>query len=293
MNEDMQYQEDSVRLLIQLGFTETQSKIYLTLIKTRETDAKNLAKEANISNQVTYRTLDELLAKGIVEKKLSMPNKYQAIPLEAVADMVLNAKAEQYTSALEKTKQLLAQNKKEKPDDTTNQDYSISIVEGKETIINKNRTAHANVKHNVAVCSTFQRWIQMDREINETVQTALSRGVNYRIIVERPDGDFSLPEYAKTLIVNRNFQVKVSDEKLRVNAAIFDNTYCCFSLYPSKAIAETPIIWTNQPSIIAGFQEYFKKIWKSTKNFSENKKFSNGLIFCDGKDTINYSPISI
>lgn len=271
----LQYQQNAIHLLMQLGFTEAQAKIYLTLIKTGETDAKTLVKESNISNQVTYRTLDELITKGIVEKKLSIPNKYQAIPLEATADLVLNAKAEEYTSVLEKTNQLLSQYNKENFLNEKNQDYSISIVEGKDTIINRSRAAHARSLVSVAVCSTFQRWIQMDREINETIQNAVERGVFYRIVVEKPEGELCLPDEINKLLAKKNFQLKITNHKLKVNAAIFDEKMCSFSLYPTKNIAESPMIWTNQPSIIAGFQEYFKKIWKSTKNFSENKKFSN------------------
>lgn len=267
----MQYQIDTIHLLMQLGFTETQAKIYLNLIYMGETDAKILAKETKTANQVTYRTLDELLAKGIVEKKLSIPNRYQAIPLEEAIDLILNTKAEEYASALEKTRQILSQFNKEKSVNPKNPDYSISIVEGKETIINKCRNAHTNAKFSIIVCSTFQRWIQVGREIQETIEKALTRGVEYKIVVEKPEGEYSLPQDVKKLTENKNFQLKIYNEKLRVNTVIFDNKICSFSLYPSKSVAESPMIWTNHTSIIAGFEEYFKKIWKTAKKYSDNK----------------------
>lgn len=273
----MQYQKDVIHLLMQLGFTETQAKIYLTLIYSGETDAKILAKESNTANQVTYRTLDELLAKGIVEKKLSIPNRYQAIPLEEAIELVLNTKAEEYASALEKTRQILLYFNKEKSVDPKNPDYSIKIVEGKETIIKKCRSAHANTVFSVVVCSTFQRWIQVGREIHETIENGLARGVEYKIVVEKPEGEFSLPQEVKILTENKNFQLKICDEKLRVNAVIFDDKICSFSLYPSKSVAESPMIWTNHTSIIAGFQEYFKKMWKTAKKYSNNKNSATEL----------------
>lgn len=272
--------------MIQLGFTESQAKIYLTLIKTGETDAKTLVKESNISNQVTYRTLDELITKGIVEKKLSIPNKYQAIPLEATADLVLNAKAEEYTSILEKTNQLLSQYNKENFLNEKNQDYSISIVEGKDTIINRSRAAHARSLVSVEVCTTFQRWIQMDREINETIQNAVERGVFYRIVVEKPEGEICLPDEINKLLTKKNFQLKITNDKLKVNTAIFDEKMCSFSFYPTKNIAESPMIWTNHPSIVTCFNEYFKKTWRNTKN-ANNKNLTTELTFNFNNEKIN------
>lgn len=283
----LQYQQNAIHLLIQLGFTEAQAKIYLTLIKTGETDAKTLVKESNISNQVTYRTLDELITKGIVEKKLSIPHKYQAIPIQDTVDLVLNAKAEEYTSVLEKTKQLLSQYNKENLVNEKNQDLFISIIEGKETIIKKTRLAHANALCNIIVCSTFQRWIQIDREINETIQNTLERGVIYRIVLEKPEGEMCLTDDIKKLIAKKNYQLKIINDKLKVNTTLFDEKMCSFSLYPTKNIAESPMIWTNHSSIIAAFQEYFEKTWKTTKKYANNKNATTKLTFNYDNQQIN------
>jgi sugar-specific transcriptional regulator TrmB len=254
--------------LIQLGFTNTQAKIYLTLIETGETEARILAKEANISNQVTYRTLDELIAKGIVEKKLSTPIKYQAIPLEAIVDLVLNLKADEYTSALEKTKKLLSQYSQHNSVHRKKQEHYISVVEGKDAIINRCREAHARSLVSVDVCTTFQRLIHIDRETNETVQNALERGVFYRVIVEQPDEKIFLSEDLKKIVTKKNFQLKIKADTIKIRTAIYDKKICGFSLYSTKDIGKSPMIWTNHHSIITGFQEYFKKIWNETKKLT-------------------------
>ena len=79
---------------------------------------------------------------------------------------------------------------------------------------------------------------------------------------------------------------------MEVNAVIFDGALTGFSLYTSKSIGETPMIWTNQPSIIAGFQEYFKKYGIQQK-LSANKKLTNELVFYIQNETINYSHNSV
>jgi hypothetical protein len=46
-----------------------------------------------------------------------------------------------------------------------------------------------------------------------------------------------------------------------MNGVIFDSKLLGFSLYTSKSINETPMIWTNHIGLIGLFQDYFEKLW--------------------------------
>lgn len=288
----LQIQEDKIGLLTEIGFTKTQAKVYMALIKNGKTNAKTLSQNMNIKRQEIYRTLTELQKVGFVEKTFSNPIEFEAIPVKDAIELILNLKAEEYSKTLEKSKKILKELK-----DTDiiqkKKEYSISIVEGKDTIIKKCRTAHINCVSSVCVCSTFQRWIQMGREIHENIQNNLTRGIEYHIAVEIPNGEILIPEEVKSLLKHRNYVVKIHNNPMEVNAVIFDGALTGFSLYTSKSIGETPMIWTNQPSIIAGFQEYFKKIWNSAKKLSANKKLTNELVFYIQNETMNYSHNSV
>jgi len=61
-------QQEGISLLVELGFTRTQAKLYLTLLNLGKTDATVLAKQTNVLRQATYRVLDELQQQGVVEK---------------------------------------------------------------------------------------------------------------------------------------------------------------------------------------------------------------------------------
>jgi hypothetical protein len=63
-----------------------------------------------------------------------------------------------------------------------------------------------------------------------------------------------------------NFQVKIVNKRLKINTVIFDDKLSGFSLYPSKALAETPMIWTNHLSIIECFRRYFDTLWDEQQN---------------------------
>ncbi len=44
----MLFIDEDIRSLTQIGFTEAQAKLYLALLSIGKTDAKNLAKQANV-----------------------------------------------------------------------------------------------------------------------------------------------------------------------------------------------------------------------------------------------------
>ena len=61
--------EEDIQFLTDIGFTKTQAKLYLTLIKLGQTDGNSLGKSAEVPRQIVYRTLDELQNMGLIEKK--------------------------------------------------------------------------------------------------------------------------------------------------------------------------------------------------------------------------------
>lgn len=253
--------QEYLDLLLESGFTRTQSKLYLTLVQIGATDVKALSKQIDVPRQEIYRALNQLQEAGYIEKILSLPTKYRAISFKDLLSVIQEVKTNEYKKTLEKTQYFLKSIKENKQEQKTEQDYTIKIVEGKKTIINKCRSAHLGASKSVCCCSIFQRWIQIGHEIHETIEKGVNRGVKYRIIVERPDGEINIPPEVLRLMEKDNFQVKIVSNQLKINAVIFDENLTGFSLYPSKSVAETPMIWTNHPSIIAGFQEHFDRIW--------------------------------
>lgn len=252
---------DHLALLVELGLTKTQAKLYLTLLNYAKTDVRTLSKDLDTPRQEIYRALGELQEKGFVSKIVASPLKYQAIPISELLSVIISSKTTEHEKLLEQAEYMIKAFEENKLNELTEQDIEISIVEGKETIIKRCKSAHAKVQETVCCCSTFERWIHIGSQIHETIQRALSRGVKYRIVVEKPAGKINLPKEVELLIENNDFQVRMTEKKLKVNAVIFDSNLTGFSLYLSRPVAETPMIWTNHPSILASFKEHFDRIW--------------------------------
>jgi sugar-specific transcriptional regulator TrmB len=257
-------QGDNLKLLEQVGFTETQARIYMTLCSMGQTDAKTLAKQANTPRQAAYRTLGELQQKGMVEKIIAIPQQYRAIPVHDGLSIMMNAKAKEYESIAEKAQEFIQRYEVHAQLEKAQDEYNISIVEGKDTVTKKIRTLTQACTQEVLVAQTLKRWIQVNLSISDTVRSILKKGVKYRVIIEQNEGEFSIPKDLKPLLNHPNYNVRVTD-KLKINAALYDNKYGCFSFYPGKAVGDTPVIVTNHPSLLIGFSDYFTNQWRDSK----------------------------
>jgi sugar-specific transcriptional regulator TrmB len=267
----MLLQEEDIRSLTQIGFTEAQAKLYLALLTIGKTDAKTLAKQANVPRQAAYRTLSELQEKGLVERIISLPQEYRAIPLRDGLAVMIRHKANEYTQIMENAKEFLHRYDIQQ-EQTPSDEFSISIIEGKETIIRKSIYGSNSAKQEICIFSTFQRWTQTKMELYETVEKALKRGVKYRVIMETPTGDFFFTKEFKSVLTHPNYNIRLATEKLKINASLFDDKEACFSFYPSKALSESPVVWTNHPSLLIGFRDHFENVWGSSEKIDIKTK---------------------
>jgi sugar-specific transcriptional regulator TrmB len=258
------FQEEGIRLLIHMGFTETQAKLYLALLNIGKTDVKTLSKQANVPRQAAYRTLGELQEKGIVEKIISLPQEYQAIPLQDGLAIMISSKANEYAKIIEKAKEFLLKFEAQNQTQISEKQYNISIIEGKDTVINKIRALTDGLENNICVCQTVQRWMHVNLEIVDNVKKALSRGVKYRVVLEKPEEGLSIPKELKQILSHPNYEVRVMPIPLKINAAIYDDKDACFSFYPAKGLADTPVILTNHPSLLIGFVDHFENLWRES-----------------------------
>lgn len=257
-------QGDSLKLLEQVGFTETQAKIYMTLCSMGQTDAKSLAKQANTPRQAAYRTLGELQQKGMVEKIIAIPQQYRAIPIHDGLSIMISAKAREYASMAEKAKELIERYEVQAQLEKAQEEYNISIVDGKETVLKKIQALTDASTKEILMCQAVQRWIQVNVGNFDSIMDALDRGVKYRALIEQSEGDLGFPKDLKPILKHPNYSVKVTD-KLKINAAVYDNKSGCFSFYPGRSVGETPVIVTNHPSLLIGFCDYFKNQWAISK----------------------------
>ena len=271
----MLFDKEETLLLTQVGFTKTQAKIYLTLLKLKEPDAKTLSKDSNVPKPEVYRTLDELQKMGLAEKQITKPIRYTATPLQLGLQILMAKKIQEYKKTELEIKKFLRSHQSCQLDIPQEKEYKIAMVEGKERLTQLIRYEYERVQRSVDVLSTMQRWMQIIELCHINYEKELDRGVKYRIVIQKNAGQNKLGENVQALLARPNFDLRLSRGPLITNAAIFDNKTATVNYFHGKPIGESPIIWTNHPSFISMCQDHFDKVWKSSREYNIEKGSSS------------------
>jgi sugar-specific transcriptional regulator TrmB len=259
--------DEASQLLTCLGCTETQKKIYLTLLKLDEANATTLSRETQIPRSEVYRTLSELQKKGLAEKEISTPYKFRATPLDFGLQILINQQVQRCKEVQTEAKKFFRENQICRIRKPSEKYYNIKMIESKERILQIMKSQHRNVQRSSDITSTFQRWLDILDCCFEDYEKALQRDVKYRIVIEKPNRKMGFPEKLRVLLNYPNFRLKLSRKPLGNNLAIFDGTEATFNVIPSKALKESPIIWTNRPGFILMAQDHFDHVWRAAREY--------------------------
>ena len=254
---------EALQYLIQLGLTRMQANIYLTLLLYGKTEARIIAHWSNSPRTEVYRALNELQENGLVDRELSCPLKFIAVPpslgLKAFIDYKLH-EINQMQKTLEKFSLQFESNQEPDPE----KEYKITSIEGRKRIIAKIKQQHDSANLSIDIISFLPRFLYITSECMENYKKAIERGVKYRILLGIPNDSQDLPREIKDAHKNENTIIKKVVGCLGVNSAIFYQKHISFSYYPDRHIVESPLILTNHPCLVGFALNSFQRTWDST-----------------------------
>jgi sugar-specific transcriptional regulator TrmB len=268
----MLLQDQEVRILTKLGFTPTQVRLYLTLLRIGKAQGRKLADQAGVSRSIVHRELDELQKRGIVEKEITQPYTFRAVPIDEGLKILLKQKFDEDNEIRDETEILLQKTKKQAKLSSRDEEYRLVLIGRKERIIQRIKQQHDTAKVSVDILTTLQRFLQVLNDCLPNVEQSLSRGVHFRVALDNNDREIMACKNIETLISKPNFCLRLSSCSLAATAGVFDRKEALFCYYPAKPLAESPVIWTNHSSFLAMCECYFEEIWRSAKEHDWNNE---------------------
>ena len=97
---------EGVGVLVGLGLSERQARVYLSLLKAGSAGARVVAGLACVPRQEAYGLLSELQRLGLARQNLTVPASYSATPFVEGVRLLLQRKIEEVTTLTEKINQL-------------------------------------------------------------------------------------------------------------------------------------------------------------------------------------------
>jgi HTH-type transcriptional regulator, sugar sensing transcriptional regulator len=258
--------EERIEILVDLGLTFNQARTYLALVQAGPSTAKEIAEISRIARPDMYRIIPTLQKEGMVEKLITRPVRFKAIPMLEILPIMLNRKREDQNELKLKTQELLSdfKNIHAKEREESNE---FSIVPGKKFIMLKLTENLLKAQANVYVVTSQKRFSTAILEFEKVYLKALKRGVTIKIGTDKHLPEEKVVKILQRLTSNPNFQVRCFDEAPLAIVSVFDNKEAFVTLSATSHLEGTSSIWSNNPCFIALAQSYFEKEWNNASDF--------------------------
>ena len=273
-------EEGEVQALTDLGLTGRQAKVFYVLLKFECSTARALANASGLARQDTYKILDELQTLGIVERQITVPTKFTAVPIQDALSILLNHKIKQESDLETKTINLINNIKTQNRRAVEDKEPKIFLIPEGETVVLNLRKAIQSTQKSIDIASSSRSLPQIMFFLKKDLERAVGRGVKIQCLTDVLEDEQShLAEFfaLKDIPI---FEVRAVLNHSTTRFYVFDKKELAVVLSSEKDIAKSSVLWLCGTSLLEAFQDYFEMLWlKATciPQFKKNAALSNHI----------------
>lgn len=265
-------QDEDIQTLTKLGLTVLQARVYLTLAKSGKATIKTISKASEIDRSDIYRIVYKLHELGLVEKMITTPNTFRAVPIREGLPMLLKRKTKEHNEITAKAKKLLQKYEKNSEETALQkEECQFILVPKKEAARRKFKKAIENTQTSCDMILHWECFRYGMLEDTEIWKKTVEKGVKVRFIVYKSENEKAVSRIVQILKKKGSFKVRYIFTPPPATIAIFDKKETIITISPIPHPRETPNLWSNNPGLIAIFQDYFEIMWRASKE-AEHKK---------------------
>ena len=251
---------NDVEIMMGLGLTSCQARVYLALCGFELLDVRTLSKCASVSRQDLYRITKELKELVLIENVISTPIAFKAIAIDKGVNILVNRRKEVTRSLERKTTILLKKHKNNNKEKTVLIEPEFVMVPAKEAIIDKINLLINQAQKSIDIVSSWKRFSHL-ATFSVGLEEAWSRGVKCRFIIEKPEESKSLG-YALDFCRKTNLcEVRFIPSPPNTIVWIFDGAIILLVVDPKAGISESSALWSTNNSILSALKDYFDILW--------------------------------
>ena len=265
----MSFKEHGEKILHEMGLTHSQAKLYVALVRMRACATANaLSNSSNIARQDVYRILEELQNLGLVEKIIANPALFKAIPIGEATSTLMEKRREKTRILLKETAELLGEFPEENSPALQESHQFVLIPQG-DPIVRKIEEAIKTAKKKIMVITPWRELTQWMLKLNQSWKQAVERGVKVHWITESKTLDLdSRLELEQGFLRNPNFKLRTLPQRLEERLGIYDNREVFIATTRQQNAAESPALWTNNPTIVYILTDYFEMKWNQAQEYN-------------------------
>ncbi len=257
--------ENKIQILTKLGITGMQAKTYIFLDALGKAHAKTLSRLCKLPKQDIYKTLAELYEIGLVEKTLTRPVEFRAIPPDKCLSLLIQRQKQVNSEIEQVAKKVLASPSKVLLKNDESGVKQLLLVPRREPTLYKALDLINSARHTICVVSPHQNlfpWI--DKE-NKAIEKALARNVTMRLITDTQNSPKPPDELRRIFQNGVSPQIRYLNHSPAASFGIYDYKKLILELSTTDGFVGSDVIVTENPSMIEMASTYFKVMWTQAK----------------------------
>jgi sugar-specific transcriptional regulator TrmB len=258
--------DENTDLLLGLGLSLNQARVYLAILKLEKTTVGQIAKFSKVRREEVYRTLPTLEKMGLIERLMGKPTVIRATPIsDALSFLVAEEKTrsdDRLTGMRSRVQELSLKDWKQP---LPGEESIYILIAEKKAILAKTSELIRNSKKEVALIADKARIMPTLSQFSEECKQAIKKGSQIRLIFEGDSPDVLLKEKVQKLIGSASVKVKFHREPLN-HFIMSDDKEALITTSKESGLGESTSLWTNNSNLIGVIRKSFESDWKESEN---------------------------
>ena len=256
---------ENTDLLLGLGLTLNQAKVYLAILKLEKTTIGQVANFSKVRREDVYRILPSLEKMGLIERLLGKPTEVRATRISDALSLLVaeeKGKSDERLVGMRGIVQKLTLKdwKQELPKDES---IYILIAE-KKSVFAKTSDLISNSRKEIALIADKARIMPVLFQFSDEYKLAIKKGAMVRLIFEGEKPDVLLNEKVKKLVGSRSVQIKFHLDPLN-HFIMSDDKEALITTSKESALGDSPSLWTNNCNLIGVLRTGFESDWEKAE----------------------------
>jgi sugar-specific transcriptional regulator TrmB len=255
--------EEDIQSLVSLGLTRAQATVYLALAALGQAKAKTVQERSRVARQDIYRILDELVKLSLVEKILKTPNEFRSVPVPDGIAILLQRRQKENSKTYGKAMRIVLRHKRNGVEaKLQKKDFQFVLVPEGETTALRITKAMENAQTSHDSIVSWKKFMSLMADAQKfQLKKAMKRSLKIRIITEKPEDEEQFLKIVQIFQKYPCFKVRYLLAPPQAHIALFDKKEVFINTSITGGLTETPLLWSDNPSLVAVVQDYFDIAW--------------------------------
>lgn len=252
---------EATTALEKVGLSHYEALVFVNLARAGAATAREIARATGVNRVQTYRALESLEGRGLVEVTLDRPKRFAARAINDAFETITNEKRAELESLDAIRKSLLGvwprlvRGAREAPS------VRLQVIKGRAQIYQALRRFVGTAKREVLAFTTTKGIQRSYRGgVNEILLEAMRRGVKPKLVADIDRSNATLMSR-----VARYVPLRHADRQRGRFIIVDGESIFAFLVQDERTIrgeAETAL-WTNSPDFVRAHTEFFEAAWSS------------------------------